>query len=244
MENITVLPAIFYNNSPSYGSGSGYGYGYGDGDGSGYGYGYGDGSGYGYGYGDGDGSGNSNGYGDGDGSGNGNGYGDGDGYGSGDGDGYIKSINGTSITLIDSVQTVIHSTKERGGYTIIRGEILREDMTFTNCYVASNNRFFAHAETIKEALQSLLDKINSSLPIEERIKKFLSTFNFTDKYPAKEFFSWHHTLTGSCLFGREAFCSDKGINLNKDKFTVNEFIALTENRYGGEIIKKLKDYEK
>lgn len=36
--------------------------------------------------------------------------------------------------------------------------------------------------------------------------------------------------------------STENINIDKDKFTVAEFIELTENDYGGEIIKKLKEF--
>ena len=62
---------------------------------------------------------------------------------------------------------------------------------------------------------------------------------FQKKYSAKEIFIWHHVLTGSCKAGRESFCRDKGIDVDNDKFTVYEFIELTRNSYGGEVIRKL-----
>ena len=40
--------------------------------------------------------------------------------------------------------------------------------------------------------------------------------------------------------GREQFCRENNINVEKDSFTVEGFIKLTANRYGGEIVKKLK----
>lgn len=40
--------------------------------------------------------------------------------------------------------------------------------------------------------------------------------------------------------GRDTFCINNNINIEKDKFTVNEFIALTKDSYKGEIIKLLK----
>ena len=36
-----------------------------------------------------------------------------------------------------------------------------------------------------------------------------------------------------------AFCLDKGIDLEKDTYSVVEFIRLTEDAYGGEMIRKL-----
>lgn len=43
--------------------------------------------------------------------------------------------------------------------------------------------------------------------------------------------------------GRDNFVNNHGLNL-EDEFTVKEFIRLTENDYGGEIIKQLKEYYK
>ena len=41
-------------------------------------------------------------------------------------------------------------------------------------------------------------------------------------------------------FGRESFCKDHEINIKKDKFTVKEFINLTEDAFGGNIITRLR----
>lgn len=57
---------------------------------------------------------------------------------------------------------------------------------------------------------------------------------------AADLFRWHHTLTGSCETGRRDFCRSRGIDVDNDSFTLDEFIELTENAYGGGIIKKLK----
>jgi hypothetical protein len=56
---------------------------------------------------------------------------------------------------------------------------------------------------------------------------------------AFEAFEKWRDLTGSCKAGRESFCRDKGIDVDNDKFTVYEFIELTRNSYGGEVIRKL-----
>ena len=221
------------------GSGYGYGYGYGSGDGSGYGYGYGCGSGYGYGDGDGYGGG----YGSGDGSGDGDGYGDGSGdgygYGSGDGSGYgVKTFCGKNVYPIDGVQTIIESV--RGN--IAKGHILQNDFSLTPCFVVKENGKFAHGKTLHEAFEALQEKLYDDSTEEERIRKFREHFtDFSKKYPARELFVWHHVLTGSCKAGREAFCHDKGIDVDKDEFTVYEFIGLTENSYNGHVIKKLKE---
>jgi hypothetical protein len=228
------------------GHGNVYGRGYGTGfdDGSGDGYGRGDGSGSGFGDGSGDGSGSGsgsyfgNGYGD-------SGYGSGGGSGSYFGNGYdgsgddndndIKSINGLSVYMIDSIPTVITRLKNN----IAKGYILNKDLTLTPCFIVKQNRMFAHGKTLREAYKSLLEKLFKVLPEEKRIEMFFEQFNFIDKYPAKLFFDWHNRLTGSCLIGREYFVKDKQIDLDNDMFTVAEFVELTKNSYGREIITKL-----
>ena len=67
---------------------------------------------------------------------------------------------------------------------------------------------------------------------------------FTDvdkKYPAKDFFIWHNRLTGSCEMGRKSFASDNGIDLENGEYTVKEFVEITKNAYGGQIIKQLEE---
>ena len=201
--------------------------------GSGDGSGDGDGSGYGYGYGDGDGSGDGDGYGSGDGYGYGYGYGDGSGYGSGYG---VKTFCGKRVYLIDDVQTIIESV--RGN--VAKGYILQRDLTLTPCCVVKENDKFAHGKTLHEAFEALQEKLYDNSTEEERILKFREHFtDFSKKYPARELFVWHHVLTGSCKAGREAFCRDKGIDVDKDEFTVYEFIGLTKDSYGGDTVKKL-----
>ena len=215
------------------GSGDGYGngYGYGDGNGSGNGYGYGDGSGYGNGYGSGDGDGN--GSGDGDGSGSGDGYGSGYGYGDGNG---IKQLNGKEVYHIDGIPTLIDSV--HGNYA--KGRILNDDMTTKECYIAKCGNYFAHGETLKEAMYDAREKYEENSPIEERIARFNELFPDRDvPVPASDLFRWHHILTGSCLMGRVAFCESRGLDYKDGMYTVNEFIDLTKGAYGGEIIKKL-----
>ena len=190
--------------------------GYGDG------YGYGDGSGYGYGSGDGDGSG----YGDGDGSGDGSGYGE-----------RIKKYKGEDVYYIDCIPTVIHSIK--GNYA--KGFTINDDFGKTPCFVArsADGRLFAHGNNLHEAVAALEDKVSESMTEEERIELFCKSFKKTKKYKGTVFFDWHNRLTGSCLFGRNQFVKDKGLDVQAE-YTVDEFIAIVENAYGSVIIKKLK----
>ena len=234
METLEDRIKAFLNLSYGYGSGYGDGSGSGYGDGSGYGSGYGDGSGSGYGYGDGDGYGYGSGYGYGDGS----GYGDGDGSGSGYGDGSgVKEINGDTVYMVDDVPTIIKSV--RGN--IAQGYILQSDLTQKPCYIVKEQNKFAHGSTLHDAFSSLQEKLYDGSTEEERIEAFRKKFpEYDTPYPNRDLFAYHHVLTGSCRMGRESFCEDKGISLDGST-TVREFVELTKDSYGSDIIRKLPE---
>lgn len=220
-----------------YGNGSGYGSGYGDGYGSGLGDGYGSGDGSGDCYGFADGYGFDYGYGYGDGFGNGNGDDDGSGDGSGFGNGCgIKTFGNDTVYIIDEVQTIVSQIKGQ----VAKGFILNKDFTLEPCYVVKGNGYFAHGKSIREAQDSLREKIFDNMDSDEVIEQFMSEFEKDKSYKGTEFFEWHHYLTGSCLMGRENFVKNHGIDLEKE-YTVSEFIEITENDYGSKIIKELKE---
>ena len=234
MESVKIREWI--EDNIGYGSGSGYGCVDGDGSGDG----SGSGSGYGSGYGDGSGDGSGYGSGSGNGSGYGSGYGSGDGDGSGYGSGYwyegIGAINGHPVWLIDDVPTVITAICRN----IAKGYIVNRDLTLTPCFIAKGQGRFAHGETAKKAVEALQEKI-FAMDTEAAIEAFVAEFEPKKKYPARDFYTWHHRLTGSCEMGRKQFFRDGGYDLEHDTFTVDEFIQITENAYGGEIIRKLKE---
>ena len=233
-------------------SGSGNCSGYGDGRGSGYGdesgRGYGTGRGYGRGIGSGGGSGCGSCLCDGSGDGEGLGYGGGTGRGDGnfDGSGSGSGLGRTGcadisffcespVYEIDRVQTII--TAVLG--SCAKGYILGQCLTLTPCYIAKQESYFAHGKTLNEAVYAVAEKALANTPEEERISEFWKCHERGVKYTAKDFYEWHHKLTGSCEMGRKNFAEEHGIDLTKDEFTVDEFIKLCCNSYGGEVISKL-----
>ena len=217
----------------SRGASDGYGDGYGDGDGYGYGYGYGDGNGYGNGYGDG--NGNGYGYGNGYGNGNGNGYGYGYGY-------SLKAYNGREVYYVDGLPTLlykVHVENEANGWAV--GRIIRNDLTTVKTYIAKRGFMFAHGATLQEAVEAANDKLIVNQDIDDRIDAFIKAFPLVDSFVSgEELFRWHHRLTGSCLQGRKNFVYERALDLNRE-FTILEFIALTRNAFGGNVIKELEE---
>ena len=180
--------------------------------------------GYGYGYGDGNGYGNGNGY----------------GYGNGDGDGNfggIKTYNGLPVHIVDSLPTIITSVKGNSakGFTLYA-------MQLTPCYIVKVGDYFAHGETLRKALAAAQAKYDENKPLEERIDDFVKAYPTLDMIvDCKVLFEAHHTLTGSCEFGRRQFASAHNIDVENGCMTIAQFIQLTENEYNGNNIKQLKE---
>ena len=206
------------------------GSGAGDGSGDGFdaGSGYGDGSGYGSGYGYGSGAG----FGDGSGDRDGSGYSDCDGV-------DIKIFCGNPIYLIGRIPTII--TAVLGCYA--KGYILEPCLTLTPCYIAKKESHFAHGKTLNEAVAAVMEKAFDDMPEEERIAEFWKCHENGVKYPARDLYDWHHRLTGSCEMGRKTFAAERGIRLAEDTFTVEEFVELCKDNYGGKTIRKLMEDE-
>lgn len=217
-------------------NGNGSSYGFGDGSGSGSSYGFGSGDGIGFGSGSGSGFGFGFGSGDGFGSGFGSGDGNGSGYGYGNG---ISKYNNHYVFIIDNISTIITSIHGN----VAKGFILNKNLTLEKIFVAKGNNKFAHGKTLKEAVADLQEKIFDDLDIEEKIQMFNKQFNRVDKYSGEEFYKWHHILTGSCTAGRDNFVRENNLDLKK-LYTVDEFIKITKDSYGGNIIKKLCEEKK
>ena len=227
MEALTDKIKAFLTAGDGYGSG--YGSGYGDGSGDGYGDGYGSGDG------DGSGSGSGDGYGYGDGSGYGSGYGDGSGDGDGDG---ISVYFGKPVYDVDGVPTII--TAANAGFA--KGYLLNGDLSLTPCYVAKGGGKFAHGETLKNAVAALQAKLFEDMPEEERIAAFIKAHpDKNAKVPARDLWTWHNRLTGSCEMGRNQFAADRGIDIDKDEFTPLEFCEMCKGSYGGNVIRRLEE---
>lgn len=112
-------------------------------------------------------------------------------------------------------------------------------MTLTPCYIVKQDGFFAHGETLREAMEDLRDKLFEDMPEDDRIEMFLSETDREKTYPTQYFYDWHHRLTGSCDMGRKQFARDHGVDLERGMMTLTEFLELTKDAYGGDVIRKV-----
>ena len=159
--------------------------------------------------------------------------GSGDGSGSGD---CLKMFNNEQIYMIDGIETIIKQIKAN----VAKGYILNSDFTLSECFIVKRDGYFAHGSTLKKAMQDLQSKIFENMDKDEKIEKFIEEFEHKKKYKNSVFYEWHNMLTGSCEMGRNTFVKNHGINLD-DEMTVDEFIELTINDFGSEIIEQLKE---
>ena len=137
---------------------------------------------------------------------------------------------------VDGVATIIRVVHGN----VAKGAILHRDMSTTPCYIVKQGGVYAHGRTLREAQTALMDKLLKGMPLEDRIAAFVAEHHLGQEYPNRDYFSWHHRLTGSCEAGRLAFARDHQVDLD-GSMTVEEFIALTEHAYGGEVIRKLRE---
>ena len=138
---------------------------------------------------------------------------------------------------IDGVPTIIKSVK--GNYA--RGYIINSDLTIKPCYVARVDNSFAHGETLKDAVRDAENKALEDMPTEARIDRFVAEFpTLTEQHTGKEFYDWHHILTGSCEMGRNEFCKTHNVQMD-ELYSVDYFLNLVADSYGKDIIKQVRE---
>lgn len=84
-------------------------------------------------------------------------------------------------------------------------------------------------------------KYDSNKPVEERIADFKSAYTTLDTaVEHRDLYVWHNKLTGSCVFGRDQFVREHGLDKDNGSMSVQAFIDLTRSAYGGHVIQMLE----
>lgn len=188
--------------------------------------------GFGYDDGTGDGFGGSSGYGSCYGTGDGTGFGTVSGFGYGSGTG-VKEYNGHKVYDIDNLPTLIYAVRGDAA----TGAVLYKDLTLKDCWIAKRGNFFAHGDTLHEAVEDVEAKWMETKPLDVRIAEFVKTHPDLDGV-YHDLFDWHHLLTGSCEFGRRRWCEEHGYKPT-DSITLRTFFEQTKGDYGGDVIRKV-----
>ena len=113
-------------------------------------------------------------------------------------------------------------------------------MVLKPTFVAKSGDYFAHGETLKQAVADAENKRIENMPVDEKIAAFNKQYPTNDEEIfGRDLFMAHGTLTGSCLQGRQSFVEGR-FSLAK-YYTVPEFINICKDAYGGEIIRQLAE---
>lgn len=135
---------------------------------------------------------------------------------------------------IDGMQTFITHIRNNvaKGFFIVHNNVI-------TCFIVKEQGIYAHGATIKEAFYSLQAKLFNLTTEEQRIKEFKKKFpDYNKEYNNLDLFIAHHELTGSCLMGRKIFMTEHHKTM-EGKTSIKDFIELSKNSYGGNIVKKL-----
>ena len=152
---------------------------------------------------------------------------------------FMSEFEGFKVYMVDHVPTCIESVHISMSLSYAVGFTIENYSKRCPTIVAKVAGYFAHGDSLREAVQAAQEKLLRNIPIEYRIKAFVELYpDIHQLVPNKKLFDAHHTLTGSCYFGRQQFCKGNGIDL-ESSMSIADFIRWTCAEYGDEIIHKL-----
>lgn len=91
------------------------------------------------------------------------------------------------------------------------------------------------------AADALMFQQMHKIPVDQRISDFVKTHKSHELYTVENLWDWHRKLTFSCYSGGEEFRDSHGLKMDTI-MSVQHFILITENYFGGEIIRQLKPH--
>ena len=158
------------------------------------------------------------------------------GSGSGEGEGYtLMILYGRIVHYIDGIPCLPVSAH---GDTMAVDVIDEQDWTLSRAYVARWQGEAAHGETVRKAVEAARNKYFARMGPGEKKRQLLDLFAEKGRLTVKELYAWHGRITGSCEFGRSRFQEEHGFK-DDDTLSLEEFVELTRNAYGGDLIASL-----
>lgn len=152
---------------------------------------------------------------------------------------FLSEFEGFKVYMVDHIPTCIESVHISMSLSYAIGFTIEDYWRRCPTVVAKVAGYFAHGDSLREAIQAAQEKLLRNIPIEDRIKQFVELYpDIHQLVPNKKLFDAHHYLTGSCYFGRKQFCKGNGIDL-ENSMSIADFIRWTCAEYGDEIIHKL-----
>ena len=149
----------------------------------------------------------------------------------------ILTYNGEPVYVVDGIPCVFQSIHDTLAKVAV---ISKTDFTSQTAFIAEFNGFFAHGETVRDALLSAKEKYYRNIDFEAKKAELKALFSRSadKKLSVRTLYEWHGMLTGSCCFGRDEFIRTHTFKYD-DRLTLKEFVNLTAAHFGGEKIKEL-----
>lgn len=135
------------------------------------------------------------------------------------------------VIVVDGDIMVVLSEKKRNNLILYKTQYLNAfiDNKTDKQYVVSNGEFFAHGETLEQAINDLTFKILQQKDTQDHIKRVCEQgyMMATD----------YRLITGACWYGTNKWLEENGYTW-EDKKTIEEVIELTKGYYGCERLKE------
>ena len=149
----------------------------------------------------------------------------------------ILTYNGEPVYVVDGIPCVFQSIHDTLAKVAV---ISKTDFTSQTAFIAQFNGFFAHGETVRDALLSAKEKYYRNIDFEAKKAELKALFSRSadKKLSVRTLYEWHGMLTGACCFGRDEFIRTHTFKYD-DRLTLKEFVNLTAAHFGGEKIKEL-----
>ncbi|WIL01335.1 ribonuclease inhibitor [Riemerella phage vB_RanS_CRP6] len=138
-------------------------------------------------------------------------------------------IGNHKISMIDGIATIIRKKKKVDDFNVFEGSFFN---TKRKCYVAQKDSFFAHGDTIREAVEDVNFKfLQENANVDDIVTEILKTQKIT--------VSQFRLITGACKAGCENFLKSNGIKTTE--MSLDKALTILEGQYGWD---KIKNYFK
>src|SRR5690606_3972458 len=137
----------------------------------------------------------------------------------------VKIIQGNkAIHMVDDIATIMRKKKKVSDIDVYEGKFFNRNR---KCFVANKGNYWAHADTIRQAIEDVNFKfLQENFNVEELVKEIKETKIMS--------VSQFRLLTGACSGGCSNFMEQR--NLTKTEYPLNEALDILRGQYGWEKI--------
>lgn len=107
--------------------------------------------------------------------------------------------------MVDGIATILRSKKNREGFEISKGTFFN---TKKECFVAKKDKYTAHGETIRQAIEDVNFKY---LQENSNVQDIVNQVKSTNKITVSQF----RLITGACSTGCKNFLTEKGVTVTE-----------------------------